>query len=143
MSGQTFGDILPYLFNIFFWENVQKHFTNPSSYAIQSIVQPDQAEAHSILRKVDMRIVQGKEAIPHSIPWQVLVENVKYIGYWGGGSLISRAFVLTAAHVVKALPGDPPDWGNKRNFRVYTGLHSREGLLINDITFWLPPTTFN
>jgi len=47
------------------------------------------------------RIVGGKEARPHSWPWQVLIrcQNLQLIGSCGG-SIISEKWVITAAHCV-------------------------------------------
>ncbi|MBW3923207.1 serine protease, partial [Neisseria meningitidis] len=43
------------------------------------------------------RIVNGEEAVPHSWPWQVSLQD--YTGFhFCGGSLISENWVVTAAH---------------------------------------------
>merc|ERR1712018_620855 len=48
-------------------------------------------------------IVGGKEATPHSIPWQVSVQTRSGF-HFCGGTIINENYVLTAAHCVK--PGD-------------------------------------
>jgi len=68
------------------------------------------------------RIVGGEEAAPHSIPWQVLVINIK--GGACGGSLISQRYVLTAAHCMEPPQNAPRGWSNIWNFFAFTGLHS-------------------
>ncbi|XP_072100878.1 chymotrypsin-like elastase family member 2A [Mobula birostris] len=49
------------------------------------------------------KVVGGTEAVPHSWPWQVSLQNLKH-GYWKhicGGSLIADNWILTAAHCFK------------------------------------------
>merc|ERR1711881_255812 len=60
-------------------------------------------------------IVGGKEATPHSIPWQVSVQTRSGF-HFCGGTIINANYVLTAAHCVK--PGD--------NIYVVAGAHSKK-----------------
>jgi len=49
---------------------------------------------------VDVRVVGGVEAVPHSWPWQVSLQ-VQYGGdqfHFCGGSLINSQWVVSAAH---------------------------------------------
>lgn len=50
------------------------------------------------------RIVDGEEAEPHSIPWQVRLEIGKYANFKGarcGGTIICEKFVMTAGHCME------------------------------------------
>ncbi|KAK5602830.1 hypothetical protein CRENBAI_025103 [Crenichthys baileyi] len=59
------------------------------------------------------RIVNGEEAVPHSWPWQVSLQD--YTGFhFCGGSLISETWVVTAAHC-----------GVQTSDRVILGEHDR------------------
>ncbi|XP_062394973.1 chymotrypsin A-like [Sardina pilchardus] len=59
------------------------------------------------------RIVNGEEAVPHSWPWQVSLQD--YTGFhFCGGSLINENWVVTAAHC-----------GVKTSHRVVLGEHDR------------------
>ncbi|XP_062889264.1 chymotrypsin-like elastase family member 2A [Mobula hypostoma] len=52
------------------------------------------------------KVVGGVEAVPHSWPWQVSLQNQEY-GYWEhacGGSLIADNWILTAAHCFTDCP---------------------------------------
>ncbi|XP_059425469.1 mast cell protease 4-like isoform X1 [Carassius carassius] len=52
--------------------------------------------------RVNVGIVNGTEAIPHSRPYMVSIQN--YFKHICGGFLISDEFVLTAAHCWKGYP---------------------------------------
>ncbi|XP_030645857.1 chymotrypsin A [Chanos chanos] len=59
------------------------------------------------------RIVNGEEAVPHSWPWQVSLQD--YTGFhFCGGSLVNQYWVVTAAHC-----------GVKTSHRVILGEHNR------------------
>ncbi|XP_012712218.2 chymotrypsin A [Fundulus heteroclitus] len=59
------------------------------------------------------RIVNGEEAVPHSWPWQVSLQD--YTGFhFCGGSLINENWVVTAAHC-----------GVRTSHRVILGEHDR------------------
>uniref|UniRef100_A0A3P8UQ60 chymotrypsin n=1 Tax=Cynoglossus semilaevis TaxID=244447 RepID=A0A3P8UQ60_CYNSE len=62
------------------------------------------------------RIVNGEEAVPHSWPWQVSLQD--YTGFhFCGGSLINENWVVTAAHCnVRS---------NRTSHRVVLGEHNR------------------
>ena len=49
---------------------------------------------------VDSRIVNGVEAVKHSIPWQAYLEftNNGYVEKICGGTIIDSTHILTAAH---------------------------------------------
>ncbi|XP_020917704.1 elastase-1 [Exaiptasia diaphana] len=70
------------------------------------------------------RVIGGKEAVPHSWPWQVLIEKkgkaADKIGFGQhcGGTLISRQWVVTAAHCLFMSP-DPS------MYRIKLGAHNR------------------
>jgi len=59
-------------------------------------------------------IVGGKEARPHSIPWQVSVQTRSGF-HFCGATIINNKYALTAAHCVK--PGD--------NIYIVAGAHSK------------------
>ncbi|KAJ7994519.1 hypothetical protein DPEC_G00250320 [Dallia pectoralis] len=59
------------------------------------------------------RIVNGEEAVPHSWPWQVSLQDSTGF-HFCGGSLISENWVVTAAHC-----------GIKTSHRVVLGEHDR------------------
>jgi len=65
-------------------------------------------------------ILGGKDAVPHSWPWQVQIElNGKP---WCAGTLIEDQWVLTAAQCIKAVdPGKPDQW----KYKVRLGAHDR------------------
>ncbi|CAF0735573.1 unnamed protein product [Adineta steineri] len=63
------------------------------------------------------RIVGGQEAVPHSWPWLVSIQNRR--GHFCGGTLIDAYHVLTAAHCLQDGPESVSD------LRVVAGLHSR------------------
>ena len=52
----------------------------------------------------EARIINGEEANPHSLPWQVLIT---YHGYFTcGGSILNKDWIVTAAHCIRSLePG--------------------------------------
>ena len=45
---------------------------------------------------VNVRVVGGVEAMPHSWPWQVSLQSSR--GHFCGGSIINEQWVLSAAH---------------------------------------------
>jgi len=47
---------------------------------------------------VNVRVVGGVEAMPHSWPWQVSLQSSR--GHFCGGSIINEQWVLSAAHCV-------------------------------------------
>ena len=50
-------------------------------------------------RGLASRIIYGEEAVPNSIPWQVLVQTFQNDGgYICGGTIISHYHILSAAH---------------------------------------------
>merc|ERR1712227_408367 len=59
-------------------------------------------------------IVGGREATPHSIPWQVSVQTRSGF-HFCGATIINNKYALTAAHCVK--PGD--------NIYIVAGAHSK------------------
>ncbi|XP_061196890.1 chymotrypsinogen A-like [Saccostrea echinata] len=61
------------------------------------------------------RIVGGREAIPHSWPWQVAILT-KWKEQYCGGTLIAPGWVLTAAHCIRRR-------GRKRRVIVRVGEH--------------------
>lgn len=74
---------------------------------------------------IDGLIVGGKEAIPFSWPWNILLE-LDFYGWGGwthhcGGSLINDIWIVTAAHCIAKSGADGP-----QNFRVRLGLHNKE-----------------
>ncbi|XP_061101729.1 chymotrypsin B-like [Conger conger] len=65
------------------------------------------------------RIVSGEEAVPHSWPWQVSLQD--YTGFhFCGGSLISEYWVVTAAHC-----------GVRTSHRVIVGEHDKKSTIEN------------
>jgi len=61
-------------------------------------------------------IVGGKEAIPHSIPWQVSIQTPGGF-HFCGASIVNEHWIMTAAHCVD--DGDA-------NIRVVVGAHSKK-----------------
>jgi len=62
------------------------------------------------------RIVNGEQAIKHSIPWQAFLRTKKNGGYsMCGGTIIDSTHILTAAHCTKGT--------RKRKIKVFTGEH--------------------
>jgi len=49
---------------------------------------------------VNVRVVGGVEAMPHSWPWQVSLQNSR--GHFCGGSIINQQWVVSAAHCAPA-----------------------------------------
>ncbi|XP_031574326.1 chymotrypsinogen B-like [Actinia tenebrosa] len=70
------------------------------------------------LRPADARIVQGHDAVPHSWPWQVLLQENG--GFTCGGTLIRPDWVITATHCIIMAP-DP------KRYTVVVGAHHRKG----------------
>uniref|UniRef100_A0A3B5R5U0 chymotrypsin n=1 Tax=Xiphophorus maculatus TaxID=8083 RepID=A0A3B5R5U0_XIPMA len=72
------------------------------------------------------RIVNGEEAVPHSWPWQVSLQD--YTGFhFCGGSLINENWVVTAAHcTIREHPGDFSRPGKHPQYNSFT--------INNDIT---------
>ncbi|GFY39869.1 chymotrypsin-like elastase family member 2A [Trichonephila inaurata madagascariensis] len=66
------------------------------------------------------RIVGGEEAIPHSWPWQVSLQQfyIEPNSHSCGGSLINSQWVVTAAHCFKFNP-DP------QYYRIHMGMHHK------------------
>jgi len=66
------------------------------------------------------RISGGKDAKPHSAPWQVelMTESV----FWCGGSIISKRHVLTAAHCVDEYSDAE---NGRKSFSVLAGAHQK------------------
>lgn len=58
------------------------------------------SQYHKILPKPNLRIIGGNETAPHAYPFQVglVIDGTSFCG----GSLISKNFVLTAAHCTSA-----------------------------------------
>jgi len=50
----------------------------------------------AILPSVNVRVVGGVEAVPHSWPWQVSLQSSR--GHFCGGSIINEHWVVSAAH---------------------------------------------
>ena len=48
------------------------------------------------IRPMVNRIVGGKEAKPHSWPWQCSLQN--HLGLWCGCTVVARNWVVSAAH---------------------------------------------
>lgn len=69
------------------------------------------------------RVLGGKEAIPHSWPWQAMIEvKRRQDGGWEhkcGASLIHPEWIVTAAHCLAFQP-DP------RIYRIVLGLYMRK-----------------
>lgn len=74
------------------------------------------------------RVIGGKDAVPHSWPWQAEIQEYRMLtrrggereGEWGhkcGGSLIYREWIITAAHCLTQNP-DP------RIYRIILGLYT-------------------
>lgn len=66
------------------------------------------------------QIVNGEEAVPHSLPYQALIKNYneEKTGFFlCGGSIISNKWILTAAHCV--------DDTVKERVKVLVGVHDR------------------
>ncbi len=61
------------------------------------------------------RIINGMNARPHSWPWLVSLKQIGNLQHFCTGFLISRNFVLTAAHCL--------DRVNRTDFKVFIGLH--------------------
>ncbi|KAF8794178.1 Plasminogen-like protein [Argiope bruennichi] len=66
------------------------------------------------------RIVGGEEAVPHSWPWQVSLQQfyIEPNAHSCGGALINSQWVLTAAHCFKFNP-DP------QYYRIHMGMHHK------------------
>ncbi|XP_030582101.1 chymotrypsinogen 2-like [Archocentrus centrarchus] len=68
------------------------------------------------------RIVNGEEAVPHSWPWQVSLQD--YTGWhFCGGSLINEYWVVTAAHcdvknTERAVLGEHKHYSNAENIQT-------------------------
>jgi len=54
----------------------------------------------AISPSVSVRVVGGVEAMPHSWPWQVSLQNSH--GHFCGGSIINEQWVVSAAHCAPA-----------------------------------------
>jgi hypothetical protein len=85
------------------------------------------------------RIMNGKEALPHSWPWTVSIALEgprETVPHACGGTLINKYFVITAAHCVMKssiynLVGRPVRYSNKygsaeKMMKVYAGVHDRK-----------------
>ena len=72
-------------------------------------------------------IVGGHEAVPHSWPWQVALyqksQNKPDGSFICGGSIISKRYVVTAAHCVVRMEGRL----NADDFKVRVGAHQLSG----------------
>ncbi|KOC69515.1 Trypsin-1 [Habropoda laboriosa] len=53
-----------------------------------------------VLPKYDPRIVNGEDALPGEIPFQVSLQNKGSAFHFCGGSVLSQNYVITAAHCV-------------------------------------------
>ncbi|CAF0807195.1 unnamed protein product [Adineta ricciae] len=65
-------------------------------------------------REISSRIVGGRQAIPHSHPWQVLL-NIR--GHYCGGSILNARWLVTAAHCVNG--------SNPESLLAEFGMHDR------------------
>ncbi|XP_076115851.1 trypsin-1-like isoform X2 [Mytilus galloprovincialis] len=80
------------------------------------------------------KIVGGREAIPHSWPWQVLI-RYRTSTLTCGGALIRNKLgeivVVTAAHCVDGTENRPGDW------TIDTGVHSRSAHEQNQLSYYV------
>jgi len=82
-----------------------------------SAIRPISSRDSTLTGKTGGRIVGGREAIPHSWPWQVALVRPggdHFNGQFCGGSIISNNYILTAAHCVG---------GSASSINVLVGAH--------------------
>jgi len=80
---------------------------------------PDISEKQQALRT---RIVGGKEAIPHSLPWQVAIINVKIGMSACGGTILAPKFIMTAGHCThRKEPSSYQVWAGAHDLTTFDG----------------------
>ena len=68
------------------------------------------------------RIVGGKEAIPHSLPWQVAIFNVEIGMAACGGTILAPKFIMTAGHCTHRLePSTYQVWAGAHDVTTFDG----------------------
>ena len=68
------------------------------------------------------RIVGGKEAIPHSLPWQVAIINVKIGMSVCGGTILAPKFIMTAGHCThRKEPSTYQVWAGAHDLTTFDG----------------------
>lgn len=70
----------------------------------------------AVMPSVNVRVVGGVEAMPHSWPWQVSLQTSSR-GHFCGGSIINEQWIVSAAHCA---PGFSPSSTNE----VVVGMHN-------------------
>jgi len=68
------------------------------------------------------RIVGGKEAIPHSLPWQVAIFNVELGMAACGGTILAPKFIMTAGHCThRKEPSTYQVWAGAHDLTTFDG----------------------
>ncbi|KAL1401000.1 hypothetical protein pipiens_006969 [Culex pipiens pipiens] len=98
-----------------------------TTFKVPDLAKKPKTPQHMKIKTRDL-IVQGYDTYPGQFPWHVAIfhrKNRHTIEYACGGSLISRNFVLTAAHCTKSKDGY--EFSAKR-LSVYVGIHDKHEL---------------